>query len=388
MNYEKFTVKIKTLTPIWTGGVERKCDRLHETGIIGSLRWWYEAIVRGIGGYACDPTSDNRCELTGKEKTDEERRKKMCPVCYLFGCGGWKRSFRLHIEEAPITPLHFRTSVKMNKSWLKRIFGGETQNIDKLNVFYGEVTFKFVLEGNDKDYIRSQLIMLFDFISKYSGLGAKLQHGFGQIQLLKQESANDDTAIKELSNKIQANEFSEGENVNTPYNLENFVGLDYDLKPSSLEKFMKSDSHIGDNVKIQENRYIPCAFDLRYKGSGKFGMRKWLKEEKEWSESDDPKQLGQLDKLLGPRSQWKTGGYTVKIDEDKRTASRLCFGMHYKLDNGNYRLRIFGFAPSDILSPDDLKTLCEEYIHYVFGKECNPVSATFGSDITDVGGVQ
>jgi len=55
-------IKLKTLTPIWTGGADGKCDRLHETGIIGSLRWWYEVLVRGLGGYACDPTSDNRCE--------------------------------------------------------------------------------------------------------------------------------------------------------------------------------------------------------------------------------------------------------------------------------------------------------------------------------------
>ncbi len=389
-------LKVKTLTPLWTGGVDGKCDRIHETGIIGSLRWWYEAIVRGLGGYACDPTSDdkdNRCELSGKEKNDEERKKKMCPACYLFGCGGWKRRFRLHIEEAPITPLHFRTTDDMNKNWLKRIFGGKTQNIDKLNAFYGEITSKFVLEGDDRDYICSQLIMLFDFVSKYGGLCAKLQHGFGQIQLLKLESTNDSTAIKnglkELSNKIQANEFSEGQKVNTPYNLENFVSLDYDLPSSSLKKFMQKKSHIGNSEKIQENKYIPCAFDLRYKGSGKFGMRQWLKEEKKWSESDDPKQLGQLDKLLGPRSQWKTGGYTVKIDEDKRTASRLCFGMPYKLGNGNYRLRIFGFAPSDILNPDDLKTLCEEYMHYVFSRNHNNlVRATLGSEIIkDVGGV-
>jgi CRISPR type III-B/RAMP module RAMP protein Cmr1 len=40
-------IRLKTLTPLWTGGVEAgKVDRVHETGIIGSLRWWYEAIVR------------------------------------------------------------------------------------------------------------------------------------------------------------------------------------------------------------------------------------------------------------------------------------------------------------------------------------------------------
>ena len=49
-------ISIQPLTPILTGGADRTTDRLHETGIIGSLRWWYEAIVRGLGGSACDPT--------------------------------------------------------------------------------------------------------------------------------------------------------------------------------------------------------------------------------------------------------------------------------------------------------------------------------------------
>jgi CRISPR-associated protein Cmr1 len=41
------SITLKTLTPLWTGGADGKVDRIHETGIIGSLRWWYEAIVRG-----------------------------------------------------------------------------------------------------------------------------------------------------------------------------------------------------------------------------------------------------------------------------------------------------------------------------------------------------
>ena len=100
-------VKIRTLTPIWTGDVDRKCSRIKETGIIGSLRWWYEALIRGFGGYACDPTSDKRCELkqdkfkkaikSGKsaQKTLDEQ---ICPVCQLFGCTGWSRRFRLEIS--------------------------------------------------------------------------------------------------------------------------------------------------------------------------------------------------------------------------------------------------------------------------------------------------
>lgn len=64
----KYTVKIKALTPIWTGDADGKNTTLRETGIIGSIRWWHEALIRGLGGTACDPTSDHRCQLSGKEK--------------------------------------------------------------------------------------------------------------------------------------------------------------------------------------------------------------------------------------------------------------------------------------------------------------------------------
>ena len=61
-------IKIRTLTPLWTGDVDRECKSIKETGIIGSLRWWYEALVRGLGGYACDPTSDRKCIYEGDIK--------------------------------------------------------------------------------------------------------------------------------------------------------------------------------------------------------------------------------------------------------------------------------------------------------------------------------
>jgi len=92
---EPIRIKIKTLTPIWTGGVDRGCVRVHETGILGSLRWWYEAIVRGLGGYACDPTDESaKC----KEYDFKRGPKSVCAACYLFGCMGWARKFRFEIR--------------------------------------------------------------------------------------------------------------------------------------------------------------------------------------------------------------------------------------------------------------------------------------------------
>ncbi len=83
-------IRLRTLTPLWTGGVDQTIDRLHETGLIGSLRWWYEALVRGLDGHACDPASDDRCP-------DEHGRR--CAACELFGCTGWARKFRLRVSD-------------------------------------------------------------------------------------------------------------------------------------------------------------------------------------------------------------------------------------------------------------------------------------------------
>jgi CRISPR-associated protein Cmr1 len=100
------TFTFKTITPIWTGNVEMKCDRLHETGIIGSIRWWYEALIRGLGGYACDPS----CQITEKcafdtvsfQKTRnlDNELSKICPACQMFGCTGWGRKVRWIIDDS------------------------------------------------------------------------------------------------------------------------------------------------------------------------------------------------------------------------------------------------------------------------------------------------
>ena len=90
------TYQFKALTDLWTGSVtlEEKNgqikektgpDRLITTGMLGSIRWWFEVLVRGLGGNACDP-SDTKCE-----------DRNHCVVCELFGCTGWARKFRFEV---------------------------------------------------------------------------------------------------------------------------------------------------------------------------------------------------------------------------------------------------------------------------------------------------
>jgi len=89
--------KLKALTPVWTGDARGDPDRLIPTDIMGSLRWWYEVLVRGLGGKACDPTSDVRCPDHNVREPDKPGHH--CVVCELFGCTGWARKIRLMVLE-------------------------------------------------------------------------------------------------------------------------------------------------------------------------------------------------------------------------------------------------------------------------------------------------
>jgi len=96
------TAQLRTVAPIWIAGLDRESGQARETGLAGSLRWWYEALVRGLGGYACHPTGDGDRSLFNEAafRTTgdiEEGLRDVCPACRLFGCTGWKAKFNLYL---------------------------------------------------------------------------------------------------------------------------------------------------------------------------------------------------------------------------------------------------------------------------------------------------
>ncbi len=99
--------RFRAITFIWTGDADRNGGRLIPTGLLGSVRWWFEVLVRGLGGSACDPSnSDNRCP---------DKKGNRCSVCELFGCTGWARKFRLELvdDNGPI-----QDAIQENKEFL------------------------------------------------------------------------------------------------------------------------------------------------------------------------------------------------------------------------------------------------------------------------------
>ncbi len=163
-------IEIKTLTPIWTGGIDAgKMDRIREIGIIGSLRWWYEALVRALGGEVCGPSKPN-CPNSNN---------KMCDVCIVFGATGLRRRFRLEIAEDETQPAWKRDEKMLNIRPPGRTRGWYLPP--------GRVgSFKLSLHGDPQ--VLSLLASLFLFLEKWGNLGAKPQLGYGVFSILNRET--------------------------------------------------------------------------------------------------------------------------------------------------------------------------------------------------------
>ncbi|WP_041082093.1 type III-B CRISPR module RAMP protein Cmr1 [Thermotoga profunda] len=162
----EYVVKIKALTRIWTGDAKGENNTLKETGIIGSLRWWYEALVRGLGGYACDPTSGDRCSLDQmkfkealkKGKSEQEAlNEQICLVCQFFGCTGWSKKFVLRILDKDgkikLSPIESDEELIFKFIPLKEVSNEEWALLNSTLHFiaeYGAIGGKTVLKPSDE----------------------------------------------------------------------------------------------------------------------------------------------------------------------------------------------------------------------------------------------
>ncbi len=182
---QSVNISIRTLTPLFTGGIDGTAARLHETSIIGSLRWWYELIVRGLGGIACDQTI-NRCTFDikkynklGKEIQEEKERlhkSGLCDACQIFGATGRKRQFKMNIFPATDKTfwrkgiLNVRPAGRHNGWYLPSGFMGDC----KIRLYGTELAVNLITS-------------LFFFLEEWGAIGAKNQLGYGLFKITNKE---------------------------------------------------------------------------------------------------------------------------------------------------------------------------------------------------------
>lgn len=208
--------KLKTLTPIWTGGVDiGRADRIHETGIRGSLRWWYEALIRGLGGYACDPSEDGktgpkRCELDQKkfketfDKTKDMQSafdEQICPACQLFGCGGWSGKIKIACSfDGKMETVGIRTRQKRRDRFAERPAGGMStiNNVPPDEFKPVDLSISLMKKYLEEEFHLFYLILF--LICEYGMLAAKSAQGCGVIQVMNPDDHKEVKAkLKEIS---------------------------------------------------------------------------------------------------------------------------------------------------------------------------------------------
>jgi len=188
--------ELNLVTPLWTGDATKEARHVEGTGIVGSLRWWYEALIRGMGGRACSPAEDP-CKLNLKEFAKLEQRgcrhadtglclscervalgdSGLCPACQLFGSTGWAKTFHLMIEDTtrrgyPPTGKDKVHAERPNAQGKKPAYFFPPGRV-------GFLSLNVLLRHPADEDTGRLLCGLLEFIRRNAALGAKTSLGYG-----------------------------------------------------------------------------------------------------------------------------------------------------------------------------------------------------------------
>jgi len=329
-------IEIRMKTPLWTGGVDGTMDRIHETGIIGSLRWWYEAIVRGLGGEVCEGPGGAKCELSGERlKRYQQARENgkdwwqaldvagICDACKVFGTTGWRRRFRLEVVDStkPIwTPPDRMLNIRppdRNRGWF--LPPGRM----------GALTLH--LDGDEKTL--SLLAALFLFLERWGSIGAKPQLGYGVFSI-----ENRDKVLEQAQgwdwNVVKGTTPPSGQP-----DLRRFGFFRYRFKPDRPGWWTQVPGieRVASTVQPLVSRYktVPVAPALRnewrfHRWRGSRGDEKWMFGTLQWRRDSETDRFHRQHPLHRPKStlRWRRGS------ETDRLRSKVAVSWAYPQDGG------------------------------------------------------
>lgn len=331
-------MQIIPLTPLWTGNAEREGKRVLETGILGSLRWWFEALLRGLEHYACDPTAEKSCELSGKEKNDKERYQKLCPVCQLFGCTGYGRRFRLLVEGGSgAGPL---LEVKLQNSGNSNHLGWRIPAI-----VAGPLDLSFLpMRGSDLgDFEAAALRCTLRLIEQYGALGGKTSQGQGVVKIIwtDNQSAKMDFAL--LREELARRPANQGKNLDRAPDLRNLTGATILLDDNTLNAasiwqaiLLAAKKERDPWTPPAESKWVPSSPAIRA------CLRQWLREA-----GNFPEFKGNLarerHRLMGTTNR-RWGDPRPQENRERPKGSNVFVTHFYKFE-GCWMMRIFAFIP-------------------------------------------
>lgn len=190
----KIEKKIETRTPVWTGDTAKRCGRLRETGLLGSLRWWFEVVVRGLGGCACDPTAKERsgggqgaCPFDADRYEEGRRANKpplaaagaagLCPACQVFGATGWRKLFQLEVANSQLQAVMDGPDMGL------LLPSGRAGGWYILPALYGTFTLAFHFRPEMDKPHQQLLLATLRLMEHWAAIGAKETNGYGVFRV-------------------------------------------------------------------------------------------------------------------------------------------------------------------------------------------------------------
>jgi CRISPR-associated protein Cmr1 len=254
-------LNLTPLTPIWTGDAEGISANLRVTGLMGSLRWWFEGLVRALGRYACDPT-EQACEFNPKE----DRLHGLCPACWLFGTTGWARRFRLTgsgLHASDWCVIAAPDVARLHESWLRRIYkpGSKVLWGDALNLRF---TRHFPGDENTQAAdVESIFCCLLNAISRFGALAAKAQNGLGVVGW-REMPQFDWTALSRFVSAFP----EDGGETDDMFNIRETAFFEFTVPNVGRYATPTPEMKIPRAANPDYlSRVLPIAYDIRYKSS-------------------------------------------------------------------------------------------------------------------------
>lgn len=358
MRWEQERYRLNFLLPFWTANAEKKGGSILETGILGSLRWWYEAILRGLGFDVCDP-GQRTCSYD-KEKGNSS----ICLACQLFGCSGYSRRFRLVISENGSGNTGELVVIKLSNPGSNEHRGWRIPG--EMNAEPLRLSFLPVRRGGLEEIEMAALRYTFALIERFGALGAKTSQGQGAIRVKDWGDLPVSMSFDKWCDTLDENERlkqepeaheSDPEAVATKKaiclpDIRNMVGAtvileDVRLTPKELWPKLGLIANTANYMQWHPEaatRWLPSAPAVRTK------LRAWLRDPNNISGFDEDSLANERHRLMGTTAGWDDPcpQNSKKGTRDRPKGSDV-FVTHLYRDSYNeqWTMRIFAFIPRD-----------------------------------------
>src|ERR1017187_7776388 len=211
------TIRFETRTPLWTGGIKPDDDHaiwnlpIRTSGLLGSMRWWLEALLRGVGARVPEPERALYDPEKGESSLDS--------ASLIFGATGYRRRFRLTIADKK-TENKRLVKVELPSKRYQVFYADGNPVLENGQPKWTTPSWHFEKTGPIEGTIRLRITPLHEkcdpalvtdlltFMSKFGALGARAQMGFGVVKIIDGESNGD--ALYDLLKRPRENEPSHG----------------------------------------------------------------------------------------------------------------------------------------------------------------------------------